>query len=155
MEELPTKTRLRADYGSDHELLIAQFRLKLKKVGKITRPFRYDLNQISFHLPSTSTTLPRFWKCGLFSLFSFHQKHHQLREKDPAIPLYIGPLHYVHHLPWFISGCYFSLCFISILVLLNVFVPSLSLPPPALNMNSGAHSWHCRGLGIGYLMHNY
>jgi len=33
--------------GSDHELLITKFRLKLKKVGKITRPFRYDLNQIS------------------------------------------------------------------------------------------------------------
>ena len=31
--------------GSDHELLIAKFRLKLKKVGKTTRPFRYDLNQ--------------------------------------------------------------------------------------------------------------
>ena len=40
------KTRLGADYGSDHELLIAKFRLKLKKVGKTTRPFRYDLNQI-------------------------------------------------------------------------------------------------------------
>ena len=35
-----------ADCGSDHELLIAKFRLKLKKVGKTTRPFRYDLNQI-------------------------------------------------------------------------------------------------------------
>ena len=34
------------DYGSDHELLIAKLRLKLKKVGKTTRPFRYDLNQI-------------------------------------------------------------------------------------------------------------
>ena len=34
-------------YGSDHELLIAKFRLKLKKAGKTTRPFRYDLNQIS------------------------------------------------------------------------------------------------------------
>ena len=39
------KTRLGVDCGSDHELLIAKFRLKLKKVGKITRPFRYDLNQ--------------------------------------------------------------------------------------------------------------
>ena len=35
-----------ADCGSNHELLIAKFRLKLKKVGKTTRPFRYDLNQI-------------------------------------------------------------------------------------------------------------
>ena len=42
------KTRLGADCGSDHELLIAKFRLKLKKVAKITRPFRYDLNQIPY-----------------------------------------------------------------------------------------------------------
>ena len=40
------KTRPGADYGSDHELLNARFRLKLKKVGKTTRPFRYDLNWI-------------------------------------------------------------------------------------------------------------
>ena len=43
-----TKTRPGADCGSDHELLIAKFSLKLKKVGKTTRPFRYDLNQISY-----------------------------------------------------------------------------------------------------------
>ena len=42
------KTRPGADCGSDHELLIAKFRLKLKKVGKSTRPFRYDLNQIPY-----------------------------------------------------------------------------------------------------------
>ena len=42
------KTRPRADCGSDHELLIAKFRLKLKKVGKTTRPFTYDLNQIPY-----------------------------------------------------------------------------------------------------------
>ena len=40
------KTRPGADCGSDHELLIAKFQLKLKKVGKTTRPFRYDVNQI-------------------------------------------------------------------------------------------------------------
>ena len=47
MEKLYTvsKKRLGADCGSNHEL-IAKFRLKLKKVGKTTRPFRYDLNQI-------------------------------------------------------------------------------------------------------------
>ena len=43
------KTRPGADDGSDHELLIAKFRLKLKKVGKTTRPFRYDLNQIPYN----------------------------------------------------------------------------------------------------------
>ena len=42
------KTGLGADCGSDHELLIAKFRLKLKKVGKTTRPFRHDLNQIPY-----------------------------------------------------------------------------------------------------------
>ena len=48
MEKLYTvsKNKTRADCGSDHELLIAKFRLKLKKVGKTTRPFKYDLNQI-------------------------------------------------------------------------------------------------------------
>ena len=44
----PAKTRLGADCGSDHELLIAKFRLKLKKVGKTARPFTYDLNQIPY-----------------------------------------------------------------------------------------------------------
>ena len=43
-----TKTRPGADCGSDHELLIAKFRLKLKKVRKTTRLFRYDLNQIPY-----------------------------------------------------------------------------------------------------------
>ena len=42
------KTRPGADSGSDHELLIAKFRRKLKKVGKTTRSFRYDLNQIPY-----------------------------------------------------------------------------------------------------------
>ena len=43
------KTRLGANCGSDHELLIAKFRFKLKKMGKTTRPFRYDLNQIPYN----------------------------------------------------------------------------------------------------------
>ena len=42
------KTRLGADCGSNHELLIAKFRLKLKKVGKTTSPFRCDLNKTSY-----------------------------------------------------------------------------------------------------------
>ena len=50
MEKLYTvsKTRQGDDCGSDNELLIAKFRLKLKKVGKTTRPFRYDLKQIPY-----------------------------------------------------------------------------------------------------------
>ena len=43
------KTRLGADCVSDHELLIAKLRCKLKKVGNTTRPCRYDLNQIPYH----------------------------------------------------------------------------------------------------------
>ena len=52
MEKLYTvskKTRPGVDCGSDHELLITQFRLKLKKVGKTARPFRYDLNQTPYN----------------------------------------------------------------------------------------------------------
>ena len=51
MEKLYTvsKTRPGADCGSDHQLLIAKFRLKLKKVEKTTRPFRCDLNQILYY----------------------------------------------------------------------------------------------------------
>ena len=52
MEKLYTvqkkKTRPGADCGSDHELLNTKYRLKLKKVGKIARPFTYDLNQIPY-----------------------------------------------------------------------------------------------------------
>ena len=50
MEKLykSAKTKLGADYNSDHELLIAKFRLELKKIGKITRPLGYDLNQIPY-----------------------------------------------------------------------------------------------------------
>ena len=47
-QDRSAKTRLGADCGLHHELLIAKFRFKLKKVGKTTRPFRYDLNQIPY-----------------------------------------------------------------------------------------------------------
>ena len=46
--EIKAKIRPGADCGSDHEFLIAKFRLKLKKIGETTRPFRHDLNQISY-----------------------------------------------------------------------------------------------------------
>ena len=50
MEKLQSaKTRLGADCGSDYELLTAKVRLKLKKVGKTTRPFMYDINQIPYN----------------------------------------------------------------------------------------------------------
>ena len=48
-QEKKKKKRPGADCGSDHESLIAKFRLKLKKVGKTTRPFRHDLNQIPYN----------------------------------------------------------------------------------------------------------
>ena len=49
------KTSLGTDCGSDHELHIAKFRLKLKKVGKTTRPFRFDLNQIPYNYSVEAT----------------------------------------------------------------------------------------------------
>ena len=48
MEKLCTVSKNKTDCGSDHELLTAKFRFKLNTVGKITRPFRYDLNQIPY-----------------------------------------------------------------------------------------------------------
>ena len=58
-----SKRRQGADCGSDHELLIAKFRLKLKKVGKTTRPFRYDLNKIPYNYTVEVTN--RFKKLDL------------------------------------------------------------------------------------------
>ena len=57
--------KLWADYGSDHELLIEKFRLKLKKVGKTTKPFRYDLNQILYDYTLEMTS--RFKRLDLAS----------------------------------------------------------------------------------------
>ena len=57
----PTKTRPGADCGSDHELITAKFRLKLKKVGKTTRPFSYDLNQIPFDYTVEETKRFKDW----------------------------------------------------------------------------------------------
>ena len=67
-----TKTRLGADCGSDHELLTTKFRLKLKKVGKTTRPFRYDLNQKMLQNPKF-LILFRKWEKDLFILVLISQ----------------------------------------------------------------------------------
>ena len=65
MEKLYTvsKNKTGDDCGSDQELLIAKFRLTLKKVGKTTRPFRYDLNQIPYDY--TVEVMNRFKRLGL------------------------------------------------------------------------------------------
>ena len=59
------KTRLGPDCGSGHELLTAKFRLKLKKVGETTRPFRYELNQIPYD--STVEVTTRFKELDLIA----------------------------------------------------------------------------------------
>ena len=68
MEKLYTvsKTRPGADCGSDHELLLAKFRLKLKKVGETTRPFRYNLNEIPYDYTVEVTN--RFKRIDLIDL---------------------------------------------------------------------------------------
>ena len=57
------KARPEADCGSDHELLIAKFRLKLNKVGKTTRPFGYDLNQTpsDYTMEVTNHSMDYIW----------------------------------------------------------------------------------------------
>ena len=60
---LSAKTRPGADCGSDHELLIAKFKFKLKTVGETTRPFRYDLNKIPYYYTVEVTN--RFKGLGL------------------------------------------------------------------------------------------
>ena len=67
------KTRPGVDCGSNHELLIAKFRLKSKKIGKATRPFRYDLNQIPYD--STVEVINRFKRLDLIEcLMNYGQK---------------------------------------------------------------------------------
>ena len=79
------KTRLGADCDSDHELLIAKFRLKLKKVGITTRPFRYDLYQI----PCEYTVEVRNRFKGLVlieSLINYGQRFMTLYRKQGSRP---------------------------------------------------------------------
>ena len=67
------KTRPGVDCGSDHELLIEKFRLKSKKIGKATRPFRYDLNQIPYDY--TVEVINRFKRLDLIEcLMNYGQK---------------------------------------------------------------------------------
>ena len=122
MDSLPTgakrsstksrKTRLGSDCGSDHELLIAKFRLKLKKVGKTTRPFRYDLNQIpynytvevnslllsftegKFHPPLLSTSGPLHLLCPLF-LQTVSGHTHFIYDSSHILPL-LSPCHHYY-----------------------------------------------------------
>ena len=71
--------------GSDHELLIANIRLKLKKVGKTTRPFRYDLNQI--HYDYTVEVRNRFKGLDLIEcLMNYGQRFMTLYERQAARP---------------------------------------------------------------------
>ena len=75
------KTRL----GSDHELLIAKLRLKLKKVGKTTRPFRYDLNQIPYDY--TMEVRNRFKELDLIEcLMNYGQRFMTLYRRQGSRP---------------------------------------------------------------------
>ena len=79
------KTRLGADCGSDHELLIAKFRLKLKKVEKTTRTFRYDLNQIPYDY--TVEVRNRFKGLDLTEcLMNYGQRFVTLYRRQESIP---------------------------------------------------------------------
>ena len=81
----PGKTRLEADCGSDHELLIAKFRLKLKKAGKTTRPFGYDLNQIPYDY--TVEMRNRFKGLDLIEcLMNYGQRFVTLYRRQGSIP---------------------------------------------------------------------
>ena len=75
------KTKPGADCGSDHELLIAKFRLKLKKVGETPRPFEYDLNQIPYNYTVEVTN--RFKELGLIEyLKNYGQKFMTLHRRQ-------------------------------------------------------------------------
>ena len=107
------------------------------------------------HLPSTSTTLPQILQVWPLLIVQLSSEMSPTQRNRSCYPSLCWPLHYVHQLPWFISGCYFPLFSYFSTCSAECPVPSLYLPPPTLNMNSGAHSCPCRGLGIGCLMHNY
>ena len=72
MEKLYTvsKNKTTAECGSDYELLTAKFRLKLKKVGKTTRPFRYDLNQIPYDCGGSDKQIQGIRSDGVTNLWT-------------------------------------------------------------------------------------
>ena len=79
------KPRPGADCGSDHEFLIAKFRLNLKKVGKTTRPFRYDLNHIPYAYTVEVTN--RFTRLDLIDcLKNYEQRFMTLYKRQWSIP---------------------------------------------------------------------
>ena len=89
MEELYTvrkKTRLGADFGSEHELLMSKFRVKLKKVRKTTRPSRYDLNKIPYDY--TVGVTHRFKELDLIDrcLMNYGQKFMTLYRRQGSRP---------------------------------------------------------------------
>ena len=88
MEKLYTVIKIKgpgADYGSDHELLIAKFGLKLKKVGKTTRPFKYDLNQILYDYTAEVTN--RFKGLDLIEcLMNYGQRFMTLYRRQGSRP---------------------------------------------------------------------
>ena len=75
------KTRPGADCGSDQELLVAKFRLKLKKVGKTIRPFRYDLNQVPYDY--TVAVAKRFKGLDLIECLKNHEQRFITLYKRP------------------------------------------------------------------------
>ena len=81
-----SKNQTRGDCGSDHELLIAEFRLKLKKVEETTRPFRYDLNQIPYNF--TVEVTKRFKEFDLIERVSeelWTEVHDTVQERGSKI----------------------------------------------------------------------
>ena len=78
------KVRLRADCGSDHELFVAKFRLKLKKVGETTSPLKYDLNQIPYNYTVEVTNrfkgLDLIYRLDIHTLKNYGQVHDTLQE---------------------------------------------------------------------------
>ena len=83
------KTRLGADCGSHHEFLIAKFRLKWKKMGITTWPFRYDLNQIPYIIQFSSVQFSR-------SVVSDSLRTHELQHSRPPCPSHLPEFTQTH-----------------------------------------------------------